>query len=454
MPVRLCAAVWAGKMAAGLSRMLGHHGSSLPGHIALRVFPGTLKNLAARARKGTVLVTGTNGKTTTNSMIAAMLSNAGHSVVINREGANMLPGIATAFIRSAGISPGYSFDYATLEVDEASFPKVVNEVKPDMVVVTNFFRDQLDRYGELDKTVSFIRDALKKMKRTKLILNADDPLVAQLGRGGLPAEYYGLAPHGRVLDTSGASRDARFCPLCGAALAYSFYHYSQLGLYECPGCGFSRPDPAFEGWEAESGVDGTACRVQLGGHDYRLSLPMQGFYNLYNALAAFAAVTSLGLEPGSAAECLRRYQPATGRLQHFRHRGRSLYLNLVKNPAGFNENLAILLAAPGRKDVYIAVNDNAADGRDISWLWDVDFEMLADAEQGINRYICSGQRAADMAVRLKYAGIPADRIATLPAIERAVPELLAGQAEAGYLLASYTALQPTEKSLRTLTDGK
>ncbi len=454
MPLRLCAAVWAGKMTAGLSRIFGHQGSSLPGRVALRVFPGMLRELTARARRGTVLVTGTNGKTTTNHMIAAMLAAAGHSVVINREGANMLPGIATAFVRSAGINPGYTFDYATLEVDEASLPKVVSQVKPDMVVVTNFFRDQLDRYGELETTVSFIRDALKRLTRTRLVLNADDPLVAQLGLGGLSAEYYGLAPHGRVLDTSGASRDSRLCPLCGAALAYSFYHYSQLGLYECPGCRFTRPDPGFEGWEAVSGINGTSCRVRIGGEDYRLTLPVQGFYNLYNALAALAAVAGLGLEPGSALERLRNYRPATGRLQHFRHRGRPLYLNLVKNPAGFNENLAILLAAPGSKDVYIAINDNAADGRDISWLWDVDFEILAESDPGIKRYICSGQRAAEMAVRLKYAGIPVSMITTLPDVKRAVSELIGGSADAGYLLAGYTALQPTVKALRMLADGK
>lgn len=454
MPLRLCAAVWAGKTVAALSRMLGYRGSSLPGHVALRIYSGTLKALARRARKGVVLVTGTNGKTTTNNMIAQVLTGAGHSVIINREGANMLPGIATAFVRGTGVNPAYAFDYAVLEVDEASFPRMVEQVKPDLVVVTNFFRDQLDRYGELDKTISFIREALRKLPRTRLVLNADDPLVAQLGRIGLKTGYFGLAPHGRVLDTSGASREARFCPLCGMNLHYSFYHYSQLGLYECTGCGFTRPDPELQGWEAVSGIEETTCRVALHGQDYRLALPTQGFYNLYNALAAFCAGSTLGLNPEMVVQNLRHYRPETGRLQHFRHHGRPLYLNLVKNPAGFNESLAILLAARGSKDVYIAINDNAADGRDISWLWDVDFELLADPNLGIARFLCSGQRAEEMAVRLKYAGVPPGRIKAEPKIENTVRDMLEGRTDAAYLLATYTALWPTEKALSALTDGK
>ncbi|MBU4532268.1 MAG: MurT ligase domain-containing protein [Eubacteriales bacterium] len=454
MPFRLCAAVWAGKTVAALSRMLGHRGSSLPGHVALRIYPGTLRALARRAKKGVILVTGTNGKTTTNNMIAQMLSDAGHSVIINREGANMLPGIATAFVRSAGVNPAYSFDYAVLEVDEASFPRVVEQVNPDVVVVTNFFRDQLDRYGELDQTISFIRDALRKLPKTRLVLNGDDPLVAQLGRIGPETTYFGLAPHGRVLDTSGASREARFCPLCGTDLHYSFYHYSQLGLYECTGCGFERPEPAVQGWEAVSSVDETTCRVVLDGRDFRLNLPTQGFYNLYNALAALCAGSGLRLEPETMLKSLYHYKPEIGRLQHFRHRGRPLYLNLVKNPAGFNESLAILLAARGSKDLYIAINDNAADGRDISWLWDVDVELLAEPDLEINRFLCSGERAAEMAVRLKYAGVSARKIGVEPRVQDAVGEMVRGGGDAAYLLATYTALWPTEKALSTMSDGK
>lgn len=456
MPLRLWLAVLAGKLTAFLSRLLGRQGSTLPGRVALRVYPGVLKDLGARARRGTIMVTGTNGKTTTNHMLAAMLTAAGYSVVTNREGANMRPGVVTAYVRQARLRPGYAFDYAVLEVDEGSFPGVVAGVRPDLVVVTNFFRDQLDRYGDLEKTVAFIRDTLKRLAGTgtRLVLNADDPLAAQLGRGGLPAVYFGLAPHGRILDMAGASPESRYCPLCGTTLAYTFHHYGQLGLYKCPGCGFARPRPVFEGTGAISGVDGTACRVRPGGKEHRLSLPVQGFYNLYNALAALAAGVDLGLDAGSALDSLRNYRPADGRLQHFRHRGRPLYLNLVKNPAGFNENLAILLTAPGSKDVYIALNDHAADGRDVSWLWDVNFEALADADPEIQRFVCTGRRGAEVAVRLKYAGIPAPAITIQPDVDRAVSALITGAADAGYLLSSYTALRPTARALRSRADGK
>lgn len=454
MSLRLCIAVLAGKLTALVSRVLGRQGSSLPGLVALRIYPDVLGELAGRARRGIVSVTGTNGKTTTTRMIAAMLTAAGYSVVTNREGANMRPGIATAFVRSARLNRGCAFDYAVLEVDEASFPKVVGETGADLVVVTNFFRDQPDRYEDPEQAVAFIREPLKKMTGTKLVLNADDPLTARLGRGGPPAVYYGLAPYGQIPGASGMSRETQHCPLCGVMLAYSFHHYGQLGWYECPGCGFARPRPAFEGRAAVSGVDGAACRVSLGGGEHRLSLPVPGFYNLHNALAALAAGVGLGLKPEPALECLRDYRPAAGRQQHFRHRGRSLYLNLVKNAAGFNESLTFLLTAPGTKDVYIALNDRAADGRDLSWLWDVNFEMLADRDPDAVRFICSGRRGADVAVRLKYAGIPTPMITIRPEIEGAVAELIGGSADAGYLLSGYTALRPTEKALRALADGK
>jgi len=448
LSLRQCLAIGGGKAAGCLSRVLGRRGSSLPGVVALRINPAALREFASRAAGGVVLVTGTNGKTTTNNMLARILSAAGHRVVCNREGANMRPGVTAAFVRALGLTGPRLYDYAALEVDEASFPRVAAEVQPRLVVVTNFFRDQLDRYGELDKTVSLIRETTKGLGAPGVVLTADDPLVAQMGRLGHPVRYYGLAAHGRN-PLGAAAREARFCPFCGAPLRYSFYHYSQLGFYACPGCGFSRPRPAVEAHGVHLDGGGLTCTIHFGERRLPLHLPTGGFYNIHNALAALTAASLLGIETARSLAALALYEPATGRLQRLTDRGRAVYLNLVKNPAGFNESLSLILQTGGTRDICLAINDNAADGRDISWLWDVDFEAL-EGVPGLLRFVCSGQRAAEMAVRLKYAGVSADRIVVRPDFAAAVRETLAGEGETVYFLATYTALWPVEAELRRL----
>jgi len=453
--LRHAAAVLGAKLAVRISQAVGHRGSSLPGQIALRINPKALTLLARMVTKGIVIVTGTNGKTTTNNMLAHILKARGYRVICNREGANMLTGVTAAFVRHAGVLGRRQYDFAVLEVDENSFPRVTAMVKPTVVVITNFFRDQLDRYGELDMTIATIRKSLKGLGETHLILNADDPLVTQLGRGNPSPLYYGVAPYRRPFSQLGeASREARFCPFCGKALNYSFYHYSQLGLWFCPGCGFKRPEADVEAREVRQDQGTLTCKVAYGNRTVPLHLPTQGFYNLYNALAAFTAGLALGVGALETAASLSCYEPATGRLQNFRYGSKQVFLNLVKNPAGFNESLTLLLSAPFKKDVFIAINDNAADGRDISWLWDVDFEALAPAADSLVRFYCSGRRAEEMGVRLKYAGLPLQRILIRPDLRQAVNEALHGEGEAVYFLATYTALWPVEKELRRLLDRK
>ncbi|ACA59122.1 domain of unknown function DUF1727 [Candidatus Desulforudis audaxviator MP104C] len=445
---RLLIAICGAKSAARCSQMLGRPGSSLPGKVALALYPGTLRQLAARAERGVILVTGTNGKTTTNNMLARILREAGQRVVCNREGANLVTGVTTAFVREADLRGRLRFDYAVLEVDEAAFPGVAAQVNPRAVVVTNFFRDQLDRYGELDTTIALIREALKRLPRVRLVLNADDPLVAQFGLLGLRTVHYGLAPHARVVEGGHHTREARFCPQCGTTLQYSFYHYSQLGLFRCAGCGFRRPEPEVEALQARYQGEGVSCVIRRGDEEYVLEMQTQGFYNLYNALAAYTAGTLLGVDPVRVIGSLETYEPAVGRLERFRYRDKPVFLNLVKNPAGFNEGLNLLPANPGTKDVFIAVNDNVADGRDISWLWDVDFEMLETVQERVPRFVCSGLRAEDMGVRLKYAGVDPKRIVVQPNLKTAVATTLEGPGEAAYFFATYTALWPVERILR------
>lgn len=447
--LRVLLAVLVGKMIAWLARFLKKgRGSSLPGMVALKICPGLLSHFVRQVRRGVVMVTGTNGKTTTNNMLARMVEEASFRTVVNAEGANLVTGIATAFIRASTWWGRLSCHYALLEVDEATFPRIIRQVKPDVVVVTNFFRDQLDRYGELDKTIAFIRDALVSLPGVQLVLNADDPLVAQLAAAtGHKATFYGLSRHAKVSTTSAAAREGRFCPFCGQALEYDYYHYSQLGSYSCPSCGFSRPRAQVEGEDVFTSARRTRCRLNYPGGTRELDLCQPGLYNLYNALAAFAAGLFLGLDPVQMVESLASYLPATGRMERFRYGKKPILLNLVKNPTGFNEGLRALFYLDLPVDLLIAINDNDADGRDISWLWDVDFEMLEESHHHLNLIFCTGQRGEEMAVRLKYAGVPVDKIRVISKMEEAVRSVLQAGGASACLLATYTALWPVERIL-------
>lgn len=451
MGFRLLVAILAGKAAARLSRARGCRGTSLPGLVARKIYPGTLKDLSAQVRRDIIVVSGTNGKTTTTNMIAGVLSDAGHKVIVNREGSNMITGVTASFVANSGVSANIDCDYAVLEVDEASMPGVLKEVNPKVVLLTNFFRDQLDRYWELDKIIGIISDSLRRQKQSTLVLNADDPLVAQFkSTTGLPAVFYGLSGHDLSSKTNTQTREAKFCPCCGFALIYEFFNYGQLGAYHCPNCAFKRPEPQVEALGTASKSAENCCRLRYKKGEVSLVIQVHGLYNLYNALAAFAVGLHLGVNVRSILSSLKKYQPVTGRMERFTHNGKQAYLNLVKNPTGFNVALAALCAARGTKDVFIAVNDNHADSRDISWLWDVDFELLGREHQAFNSFICSGRRAEEMALRLKYAGVPVEKITVNTKMRLAIEQVLSGRAGASYLFSTYTALWPVHKILEFL----
>lgn len=448
MNIKLAAAVIVAKIAAFISRRFGWKGSSLPGVVARKIYKGTLEDLARQARKGIIMVTGTNGKTTTNNMIANIVKNGGFKVVINQEGANLITGVTAAFIKYADLFGRINYDYALLEVDEASFPRVIKEVKPNIVVVNNFFRDQLDRYGELDKTVQLVRNSLKGLSEVHLVLNSDDPLVAQMQQvTGHVASFFGVAPNQRPDTGATQTRESRFCPLCGNELQYESYQYSQLGSYSCKECGFKRLKPQVEASNLETLSTMLRCQVLYSEGETQIEINTQGFYNIYNALAAFSVGILLGIELEKILQGLKKYKPAIGRMERFNYKGKSAFLNLVKNPTGFNEGITTLLSIKGTKNIFIAINDNDADGRDISWLWDVDFEILGVAHKDIEGFICSGLRGQEMALRLKYAGVPLEKIRVINSMEEAIEEALEGLSENKYLFSTYTALWPAQKIL-------
>lgn len=440
--LRIITAILAGKLLIVLSRMLGNQGTDFPGKIALRIYPHLLHKLAANIRYGTIMVTGTNGKTTTTNMLAQILQSKGFSLVHNQAGANMLSGITTAFIAQSNLGGSKKFDYALLETDEANVPLLLQATNPQYLLITNFFRDQLDRYGELDHTINLIKRAVRDTG-IKLLLNADDPLTAHFQKEGrLECRYYGFADTSYDSLESSESREGRYCVFCGCEIEYRRYHYAQLGQYCCPGCQNHNPERDYTGHDLEM-----SPAIEFKVSETRIESPYQGFYNAYNILAAVSLAKLLGIEEKIIQQAIAGYEPQAGRMESFRIKGKKVILLLVKNPTGLNQSLAALNYDKALKNVFIALNDNAADGRDISWIWDADVEMIVKDEMNIENLVCSGQRSGDIAVRLKYAGLPLDKINIQTGLKDGIEMAINKESECSYILSTYTALFECRKIL-------
>ena len=441
--MRKLLAIWITKLLILAGKLAGKKGSSTPGSAALRICPDILKLLAAQVRNEIVVVCGTNGKTTTNNLIASILKANGYKVVCNYVGANMLPGVVTAFISRAGWLGRLDADFACIEVDEISTVRVFRHFQPAYMVVTNLFRDQLDRYGEIDITLRYLKDALKLCGGTRLILNGDDPLLAAFGRQtGKQCVYFGVGQDvGIALNET---KEGRFCLFCGAELHYDYYHYSQLGRYRCDSCGFARPAVEYEAQNVQL-EHGIAFDVK-GKH---FAVKYRGFYNIYNILAAYAAVDLLGARAENLNAVFAAYKPQIGRMEEFTIGGKQVVFNLSKNPAGFNQAISTVLGDKRPKDVLVVINDNAQDGRDISWIWDVDFERLADAK--VQTLYAGGIRHHDVGVRFKYAELA---FSDAPDVRAAVAKGIAAPGEVLYVLVNYTALFSTQDILKDMEDRK
>jgi len=443
MTIRFWLALWLAKTTGLILKLLGKKGTTFPGMVAQKICPEIIEVLAASFKEGAVIITGTNGKTTTNNLLASILKTAGKNVAFNREGANMITGITGALLQSTSFLGKTKASILLLEVDEASVPGLCRQLTPMLAVITNFFRDQLDRYGELDTTIKMVKEALPS--QTGLILNADDPLVAQIGRGREEVTTFG-ADGLPVSSTEGSqSREGRYCLICGSELSYELFHYGQLGIYECKNCGFKRPEPSVKATNVCQGETGIMFEVDGDGYE----IPLQGCYNLYNALAAFCAADRLNIDRADIKRGLESFVSDAGRMEQFSFPGGMLTLTLVKNPTGFNQVINTLTGLSKPLRLLIAINDLAADGRDISWLWDVDFETLITRKIKIKQVICAGLRAEDIALRLKYAGFEPEQIVRIPDLKEAVPFLENGtlEEESVFILPTYTALFPIREIL-------
>jgi UDP-N-acetylmuramyl tripeptide synthase len=422
--------VAAARAAGALSRRVGGGGTSLPGKVLMRMDPHAIAHLGARLDGGSAVISATNGKTTTAAMVAGILERRGARLVHNRAGANMAGGVATALIE--GPRDG---DTGLFEVDEFWLGQIVAELRPRALLLANLFRDQLDRYGELD-TIADRWAQVASTTSAALVLNADDPTVADLGRDR-GAMYFGVADDAMALAQMQHAADATHCRRCGAPYRYDAVYLGHLGRYHCDACGARRPDPQVAADEiALDGVRGARFTLRAPGGERRIELPLPGLYNVYNALGAAALALTLGAGLDDVAAGLRAVSPAFGRAETLRVAGRELSILLVKNPAGANEVLRTLTLEDGDHDLLAVLNDNIADGRDVSWVWDADFEVLAPR---VRRATCSGTRAAEMALRLKYAGVPAERIAVEPGLAAGLDRALDGDGRV-FALPTYTAM--------------
>lgn len=442
MNIRNSIAIAACKMLITAGKIMGKKGSSAPGGIAMKIAPGLLRDLAKQMKGDIIAVCGTNGKTTTNNLLFSLIESRGKDVVCNNVGANMIQGVACAFISKAKLSGRLTADYAAIECDEASLRHVVKHVTPTKIVVTNLFRDQLDRYGEIEQTLGLLNEAIEKVPEALLVLNADDPLSMQLGIGR-KCVYYGIDED--CNSSADEMKEGRYCPKCGSELNYNYYHYSQLGNYTCPNCDFTRPDPDYSVKNINLS-EGMAFDVNYKGKTEKLNLNYRGFYNIYNVLASFAAFESTGLGTDNINDVFNGYKPQIGRMEEFVINGKSVILNLAKNTAGFNQAIATVASDSKNKDVLIAVNDNPSDGRDISWIWDVDFEKLS--KSGVNNIYVSGMRRDDLALRLRYAGFENVRVVDIT--KDMLSQIARDQGEICYLLVNYTVLFSTQDSLKEL----
>ena len=430
------------KLLVWVSKLLGKKGSSGPGAIALKISPTILKTLAKKVKKEIIFVCGTNGKTTTNNLIYTLLTNDGNTVVCNNVGANMLYGIACAFITKASIFGNLNADYAVLECDEAYLRHAVNHIKPSKILITNLFRDQMDRYGEIEQTSQFLSEAIEKAPDATLILNADDPICVALGKDR-KAIYYGISE-----DTGfegQKTNDGRFCHICGGEFSYIYRHYNQLGCYKCDKCGFKRPNPNYSATRIDM-TEGLKFVLSYKGMQHKVNVNYRGFYNIYNIIGSFAAYEACGGSMESAQKVFGSYKAQLGRMESFDISGTQAVLNLAKNPAGFNQSISAVCDDKRQKDILFAVNDAPSDGMDISWIYDVDFEALQG--NNINKIYVSGTRKYDLALRLKLAGFENVEITELDKTH--IESIISSSNGVCYLIVNYTALFGTQDILKEL----
>ena len=435
MSARLALETSAARFVGRLSRATRRGGgTTLPGKLVWKLDPAALDALARRLPAGVVLVSATNGKTTTTAMASSILSPLRH-LAWNRSGANLASGITSTLLAARDAELGL------LEVDEFALPEVMRRTQPRVVCLGNLFRDQLDRYGELEHIAERWRSAVAELPpETSLVVGADDPLIASLGEGRDHVLRFGVDDSAHAVPSLQHASDSKYCIRCGAPYVYEAAYVGHLGAYRCEACGHARPPLDVAARRIEThGLDGVSFSLDTPAGAARVRLALPGLYNVYNALAAASLALALDASLDVVVEGLERFTGAFGRFERFMVGEKRLLLLLVKNPAGANEAIRTLQNGSVPPTLVVALNDRIADGRDVSWIWDVDFEPLLERA---GRIVVSGERAAELALRFTYGGYPRERLELVPSLEAALDRglELTEPGEELAVLPTYTAM--------------
>ncbi|URZ01402.1 Mur ligase family protein [Clostridium felsineum] len=426
------------KTIIGISSRLFKGGTNFPGRVALKID----KNILSTVTKNysIVFVTGTNGKTTTTNLIYNILKSSGKEVITNNTGANLKPGITSCFIKNFKFN-NQKEKYAIIEIDEANLKFLTEYTKPKAIIITNLFRDQLDRYGEVYTTLLKIMEGVKKVPETTLILNGDESLLGNLDVPNKTV-YYGFDCPINENNKISINADAKFCNKCKHPYEYEFITYNHLGKFFCNNCGYKRPTLNYYIDKVKS-LDPSGSSISINGTDFYLNQP--GVYNIYNALCAYSVAKFLNVDDTTIFDSLKNSKSSFGRQEAIDINGKSVKIILVKNPAGYDEAIKTISLDTRKLNLAVLLNDNYADGRDVSWIWDVDFENLN--QLNINKVMVSGIRLYDMAVRLKIAGLNNDNFEMENNFEELLSSMENCTGEIIYVLATYTAMIDFRKFL-------
>jgi lipid II isoglutaminyl synthase (glutamine-hydrolysing) len=441
----LAAEILAARAAARLSRLSGRGGgTTVPGKLLWKLDPSAVDRLAQRLSAGSALISATNGKTTTAAMAAEILRPSS-SLAHNASGANLMSGVASALLAAPAAELGL------FEVDEAALPEVAARVQPRAVCLGNLFRDQLDRYGELELVAERWRRAVAGLPPgAKLAVNGDDPQVGELAHARPGAIVFGLDDPRHARPSLQHAADSKYCVSCGTPYVYAAAYVGHLGDYSCPACGHARPQLDIVARDLElTSLSGSSFSLVTADASRRVRLRVPGLYNVYNALAAASLARALGVALDDIVRGLERFDAAFGRFERIAIGDRRVLMLLIKNPAGANEAIRTLVEGGAPRLAVIALNDAIADGKDVSWIWDVDFEPLLD---GLERVVATGERAAELALRCKYAGFPPERIEVVPSLQAALDRGLAltRESEELVVLPTYTAMLAMRKLMGEL----
>lgn len=439
--IKTIISILSAKFTLFLTKTILKGGTTFPGRVALKID----KNILSKISKGykVILVTGTNGKTTTTSMIYNIIKESGHPVITNNTGANLFPGIVTTFVDSFKFGSKVKDNYAVIEVDEANLKYITEYITPEVITVTNLFRDQLDRYGEVYTTLNKILEGIYNVPETTLVLNGDESLLGKLDLKN-PVHFYGFDKAVNDNKTIEINADAKFCKFCKTPYEYNFVTYNHLGDFYCPNCGYKRSDLMYAVTDI---IDINADKSTVKFNDLEVSINQSGTYNIYNGLCAYSIAKELGIADSAIKKSLENQSSSFGRQETINIEGKDVKIFLVKNPAGYNQSLDTICLNKEKFAAAFLLNDNYADGQDVSWIWDVDFEKLT--ETNIDEVYISGLRAYDMAVRLKTAGLNPNKFVIEEQYEALTKAIKNGSCDKLYILATYTAMINYRKYLHS-----